>query len=390
MSVIQQPSVTRDLTSTGNILYETSLGKASLKKGRDEAFTSSTVAAIASMSKLLTSVAVLKAVELGILDLDADLRPLLPTMGQYGIMTGFDQETFTASFATDSTPITMRMLLCHTSGHEYDWLNPLLAQWRFARSEDLWSGPTVEDKSSLPLLYKPGTSFSYGGGSDWAGKVIQVASGKNLDEFLREHIWTKLGIQDDISFYPKQNESMARRLADLSTLDGKGLPPAEESDFDILHGGRDCLGGGGCFSTRDAYFTFLSAVFRRDTRLLSSASYEELFRPQLDENLEQAFNDYLYSSPEKAMFLTQGIPAEIRKNWSLAGMICLDGVKGRFGKNTVLWGGVPCMNWWMDPENEVCGTAFCQIIPPMHPGVMALHEQFQRCVVEIKSTKNKL
>ena len=342
------------------------------------------------MSKLLTSVAVLKAVELGILELDGDMRPLLPTMGQYGIITGFDDETFTPTFTSDSTPITMRMLLCHTSGHEYDWLNPILAQWRFSRSEDLWSGPTVEEKSSLPLIYKPGTSFSYSGSNDWAGKAIQVASGKNLDEFLREHIWTKLGIEDDISFYPKRNESMARRLADISTLDGKGLPPAEESDFDVLHGGTDCLGGGGCFSTRDAYFTFLSAVFRRDTRLLSSASYEELFRPQLDEKLEQAFNDYLYSSPEKAIFLTQGIPQSIRKNWSLAGMICLEGVKGRFGKNTVLWGGVPCMNWWMDPENGVCGTAFCQIIPPMHPGVMALHEQFQRGVVEIKSAKNKL
>lgn len=72
------------------------------------------------MSKLMTSVAVLQCVQNQTLELDADVRPLLPQMGKYGIITSFDEEKNEGVFEPDSTPITLRMLLNHVSGHEYD------------------------------------------------------------------------------------------------------------------------------------------------------------------------------------------------------------------------------------------------------------------------------
>ncbi|XDG02762.1 hypothetical protein ABKA04_002377 [Annulohypoxylon sp. FPYF3050] len=164
----------------GNILYSKSLGNASIKQGRDLPFADDTVCGVASLSKLMTSVATLQCVEDGILELDRDVRPLLPEMGKYGIITGFheskseSENATTFTFTPDSTPITLRMLLSHTSGHEYDWLNPLLGKWRESRNEGLWSGPTIEDKSAIPLVFVPGTGFAYGAGHDWAGKLIQL------------------------------------------------------------------------------------------------------------------------------------------------------------------------------------------------------------------------
>lgn len=123
------------------------------------------------MTKLMTSVAALQCVESGKVQLDQDVRPLLPGIGKYGVITGFDDEKNTAVLKPEDTPITLRMLLCHTSGHEYGWLNPLLGKWRASLNEQPWLGPTVADKCTLPLVFAPGTGFAYGGGHDWAGKV---------------------------------------------------------------------------------------------------------------------------------------------------------------------------------------------------------------------------
>lgn len=339
------------------------------------------------MSKLMAAVAVLKGVELGKIDLDANVRPLFPKMGQHGIITKFDDEKNEGEFQPlpAETPISLRMLLSCTSGHEYDWMNVDLGKWRASRNEIPWSGPTVEDKSASPLTSVPGTAFAYAGGCDWAGKAIEIIFSTRLEDFMREHIWTPLGIENDVSFWPETKPNMKDRVATLSTLTELGEPPVkDEPNFDLRFGGTDCLGGAGIHATTKAYYTFLSAVFKRDERLLSAASYDELFRPQLDEKLEESFNEYLYRSPAHTQFLSLAVPQEVRKNYTFGGMVCLDAQPGRFEKGTLMWGGVPCCTWFMDFEAGVCGTAVCQVLPPMHPVIVGgLHSKFQSHVLEI-------
>ncbi|KAK8104579.1 uncharacterized protein PG998_011612 [Apiospora kogelbergensis] len=358
---------------SGNIIYSKSLGTASQKEGRDLPFTASTICALASMSKLMTSVAVLQCVEDGKLDLDMDVKPLLPSIGKHGIITGFDDEKNSAVLEENTTTITLRMLLSHTSGHEYDWFNPELGKWRASRGEEPWTGPTVEDKSVLPLVFAPGTSFSYGAGHDWAGKIVEVATGNTLDAFVRTRIWEPLGIENDLSFYPKSREHIQERHPQR-----KGEPPAvDAAPFDILFGGTDCLGGAGLFGSTEAYHTFVCALLRRDPRLLKAGSYVELFRPQLSEHLEEEFNKYVAKSPVHTAFLGMDIPLSVRKTWSFAGMVAKEGMPGRFAPGMTLWGGVPSCEWFIDHESGLCGTVVCQILPPMHPPVMALHAKFQ-------------
>ncbi|KAI1381695.1 beta-lactamase/transpeptidase-like protein [Hypoxylon crocopeplum] len=367
----------------GNLLYSKSGGRASLKEGDDRQFTQSTICAVASMTKLMTSIAVLQAVEDGVLDLDSGVRPLLPRIGEYGIIKHFDVERNEAVLETDSSTITTRMLLSHTSGHEYDALNPLLANWRASRGEEPGTGPTVEHRCVLPLMSAPGTGFAYGAGHDWAGKVVEITTKSTLDDFMRERIWKPLGIENDTSFYPKTQDAMKNRIAGIATLGEKGEPPAVDAGFfDNPFGGTDCFGGSGLYTSARAYHTFLSAILKRDPKLLKRESYEELFRPQLDEKCEQALNDYVSLSPRHTQLLAMRIPSPIRKSWSFAGMIAKEGREGRFGAGTVFWGGVPCTQWFIDHENGIHGAAVCQVIPPLHPAVIALHEEFQRGVLE--------
>lgn len=128
-------------------------------------------------------------------------------------------------------------------------------------------------------------------------------------------------------------------------------------------------------------------MFCRDPKLLMPESYTELFRPQFDEKAEKAFNDYLALSPVHTQFLRLGVPESITMTWSLAGMVAKARCEGRFEKGTVFWAGVPSVVWFMDYEAGICGTTLCQIIPPMHPPVVALHEKFQRGVLEMVKGK---
>lgn len=251
----------------------------------------------------------------------------------------------TQSSSTGQLRLMVRMLLSNTSGHEYDWMNPLLLKWRASRDEPPWHGTTVEEKSTLPLVFEPGTSFRYGAGSDWTGKLIETATGLSLDSFMQKKIWDPLGIKD-ITFWPKKRPDMQNRLAKISTLNEKGEPPAVDAEgYDFLAGVTDCLGGGGAFASAKDYFVFLQAVLRRDLRILNEASWQELFRPQLDERCKKEFNDYINSSPLLTQALAMRVPAEVERSWSFAGMVCEMGQPGRMGRGTVMWGGVPSEQW---------------------------------------------
>jgi len=207
-------------------------------------------------------------------------------------------------------------------------------------------------------------------------------SGKTLDAVMKEKIWDPLGITD-ISFFPKERSDMKDRVANISTLNEQGEGPATDAGgFDVFVDATDCLGGVGAFASAEAYFIFLQSVLKRDSRLLNDDSWDELFKPQLDERCKEELNDYLKSSPLHTQLLGMGLPADIEKQWSFAGMIAEQGQEGRMNARTVCWGGVPSLTWYLDFEAGVCGVAFCQVIPPMSPRILKLHELFQRAIYE--------
>lgn len=272
------------------------------------------------------------------------------------------------------------MLLTHTSGHAYDWFRPQLRNWRASRNEIPWMGETVEQKATIPLVFEPGKEFAYGVGVDWAGKMVERVAGMTLEVYMQENIWGPLGIKD-ITFYPKKRVDMEGRFASMNSLgeDGGG-PATDEPSFDVLGGATDCLGGGGAFASTEAYFTFVQAILCRDLKLLSLPSFDELFKPQLSPELKLFFNEYLHSDTIRAQYLAMSIPPDIKKTWCFAGMICEDGQEGRFSPGTVFWGGMPSIVWWIDNQKGSCGVAACQVLPPMSPKIMQLHEQFQKDV----------
>lgn len=116
----------------------------------------------------------------------------------------------------------------------------------------------------------------------------------------------------------------------------------------------------------------------RDPRLLSPESYTELFHPQLDQAAEQSLNDYFARARPCTRSSWHWASRTLSGRRGPLPVWCLDGQEagGRFAKGTTFSAVVPSIEWFMDHETGICGTALCQILPPMHPAVIALHDKF--------------
>ncbi|EPE34729.1 beta-lactamase/transpeptidase-like protein [Glarea lozoyensis ATCC 20868] len=366
----------------GTFHYSKTIGVRSLaESSTPQPMQLDSILGIASCTKLMTAISVLQCVERGLLDLDADVSDILPETSEFGVITAFDEVKNEATIIPRTKKMTLGHLLTHTSGYTYDLITPLLTSWRVSCSETPWLGGTIPQKCTLPLLFEPGTSWMYGCSLEWAGKAVERATGLTLEEYMKANIWSPLGL-DDITFYPKEREDMKERMATLAMLDPDGIA-VDASDFDMNAGATDCLGGGGAFASMPAYFTLLQAVMREDPKLLSKASYEELWRPQLDDVCKEAFNELIKTDDMWYTILGVGVPREARKDWCFAGLVCEEGFEGGHSKGTVLWGGLPCLVWFIDREKGLCGIAGAQVMPPMEPRIMDLHEGFQKGIYDV-------
>ncbi len=237
-------------------------------------------------------------------------------------------------------------MLSHSSGLGYDQLHPLLTKWRASRGELPWTAPTLEERCNSPLMFEPGTSWMYGCGLDWAGKLVERATGESLETFMMKNIWSPLGIKD-ITFWPKQRLDMQHRMADLSSWtnrdgSGKAVPL---TTFSIVNGSVDCLGGGGASATAQDFMTLLKVILREDDRLLKKESYDELFLPQLSEESERALHDVLASSQYMWEELGGFIPLDSRISHGLGGILSRDSFEDWMGANTLHWQGMPNLSW---------------------------------------------
>lgn len=216
-------------------------------------------------------------------------------------------------------------------------------KWRTDRGEAPWSAATIEKRCNSPLVFEPGTSWMYGMGAEWAGKMVERTTGMTLETYMSKNIWGPLHLKD-VTFWPAQNTHMHDRVADVSMLDttGKAVPLV---GFDLINGSTDCLGGGGVFASARDFLALLKAVLVGDVRLLKEKSYEELFRPQLSAASKQALHVLLESDSGLYNELGGNIPLSGQKSWSLGGLLSLDRYHEWMGKNTLLWQGMPNIRW---------------------------------------------
>lgn len=147
-----------------------------------------TVLAMASCTKLMTTILVLQCVERGIFDLDEDVARILPELNNVEIISDPEGASDTPTLKPKKVPITLRLLLTRSSGSCYDLMSPLLIKWRTDRGEAPWSAAAIETCCNSSLVFEPGTSWMYGMGAEWAGKMIERATRETLEMYISQNI----------------------------------------------------------------------------------------------------------------------------------------------------------------------------------------------------------
>ena len=159
---------------------------------RDGDITPQNIFNIASMTKALTSVAVLQLVEQGQVALDESLDQHLPEMSKRLILNQDNQ------IIEPKNSITLRHLLTHTAGFGYWFTSPQLVRWDQLKTEINWM------ENYQPRLFESGSSFMYGTNIDWVGRLVEKISGIDLEQYFRRNISGPLGM--DSTWYNVPDE----------------------------------------------------------------------------------------------------------------------------------------------------------------------------------------
>lgn len=323
--------------------------------GSGVAMTTDTVGAIFSMTKAITGAAAMQLVEQGKLDLDAPAGNVCPWLNEAQVLDGFD-EAGKPKMRAPKSPITLRHLLTHTSGFTYEIWNANEVAWK--ESTGAPSLFTLENRAlQAPLAFDPGTQWEYGIGIDWAGKMIEAASGMSLGEYFAANLTGPLGMKDTaFAHSPSMMERAAgvhARLPDGS-LAPIELPPAENPEFQ--------MGGGGLHGTMSDYGRFIRMILNDGeldgTRVLKAETVQMMSQNQIGNLRVKQLTTVAPQFSNNAEFF----PGE-PKSWGLTFQINESAIETGRPAGTLMWAGLANSFYWIDRQNGVGGAYLSQILP---------------------------
>ncbi len=331
--------------------------------------TTDTIFRIASMTKAVTTVAVMMLYEEGRFLLDDPLHRYIPAFEHMQVAVA-NPEGSDPPFRLEPArrPITIHHLLTHRAGLTYGngvarsrYEAAGLTGWYFAdRAEPI--GAAIERLATLPLHAHPGEAWQYGYSTDVLGYLVEVVSGMPLDRFFRERIFEPLGMTDTHFFLPPEK---ADRLANVYGLrDGELVLEESNATTDYLNGPRQCFSGGaGLLSTTTDYGRFLQMLLNGGeldgVRLLSPKTVE------LMRSIAVPRGDYPWDATGF------GLGFWVIDDLGAYGDL---GTVGAYG-----WGSAYYPIYWIDPRERLAAVFMTQLMPA---GGLPLRDQIPGLVYQ--------
>lgn len=299
---------------------------------------------IASQTKAIVSVGLMELYEQGKFYLDEPIADFLPAFRDVRVLDKFNAADTTYTTVPAKRPITFRDLLTHTSGLDYPVIGSKAMTAIYAKAgipsgigvfdQDLKA--TMETLVRLPLIHQPGEKWTYGLSVDLLGCLVEVMSGQNLEDYLAEHLFRPLGMQDTYFNVPAakaarlvtlyREDSVHRQVAYTAAFAG-GIDP----DYPLRRK-RYFSGGAGLSSTAWDYAIFLQMMLNggvyNGVRILSPRTVQMMTSGQLTFDYNGADNFGLGFGLTSALSAARGVRNE-----------------GSFG-----WGGYFGTSYWADPK----------------------------------------
>jgi CubicO group peptidase (beta-lactamase class C family) len=291
----------------GSFNYAKAFGATSMKPENTKPLALNTPMWVASCTKLMTSLCAMQLVERGLTTLDAPVYTHIPELESFTVLHGFADDGSPIE-KKHTNPITLRLLLTHSSGLTYDGMHPKTLAWLKFHGRAPGSSGKLLERFNAPLVFEPGTSWAYGPSIDYAGLLVERITGQTLESYMRANLWEPLGIKD-MTFFPSARADLRARLADMSVRDETGKVRYTGAPMSYQDGeGKevtDCMGGQGSFTSAEEYLKVIHAllVCDEEEKILKKASLEEFFRPQLGEGSSVALNAVLQDDMVSLPFL---------------------------------------------------------------------------------------
>lgn len=360
------PGASALIARKGKVAYQETFGMADMEAGKPMKM--DTIHRIYSMTKPITSVALMMLYEEGKFQLNDPVAKYLPEFAKMQVaVEEKDPQTGKPVMKTVPArrPITVRDLMRHTAGLTYGVFGDTLVDREYRSAKILGQMNLAEFVTALakiPLQYEPGTRWHYSVSVDVQGRLIEVLSGKPFDQFLQERIFTPLEMNDTGFLVPASKKD---RFAKMYTITKEGtlqpIPTCStrqecydgfpNSVPDFMNSMGMLSGGGGLTSTAYDYLNFCQM-------LLDNGQYKGK-RLLSRKTVQLMSSDHLGSIPGLGPGTGFGLGFAVNKSPGEAGMM---GSPGEYN-----WGGAAGTKFWIDPQEQLIGIFMIQILP--HTGL---------------------
>jgi CubicO group peptidase (beta-lactamase class C family) len=343
----------------GELAFAETYGKADVE--RNKPVRPDTIYRIYSMTKPLTSTAIMMLYEEGRFQLDDPISKFIPAFANPRVYAGGSRGKI------DTIPaereINFRDLLSHTSGLTYGFMesNPVDALYRSKNGVDFQTATTslrdvVDKLATFPLIAQPGKAWNYSVSTDVLGCLVEVISGQPFEKFLIEKVTKPLGMVDTDFHVPQAKHD--RFAANYSAGPGGKLDLIDDpAKSRYLQPRTVNSGGGGLVSTASDYLRFCKFMLNKGeiegTRLLGKKTVELMTMNHLGGDMADMGMPRFSESPYYGI------------GFGLGFSVMIDPAKAQIlgTKGEYAWGGAASTAFWCDPAEDMAVVMLTQLMP---------------------------
>ncbi|TDN89280.1 CubicO group peptidase (beta-lactamase class C family) [Salegentibacter sp. 24] len=347
----QIPGAVALIARDGKIILHKAYGKANASGKELE---KDAIFRLASQTKAITATAVMMLWEEGKFRLDEPISKYIPEFKDPEILVTFREKDSSYDAIPAKNEITIRQLLTHTSGLGYGMIDSderikkIYAKagvTELFTTKDLTIEETVKKLATLPLHHEPGEKFTYSLGLDVLGYFVEVISGQDFDDFLKERIFNPLQMDDTRFYQPKVNWERLVAVQHKEDGDWENFPDTfYQTNYPIKGAQTFFSGGAGLSGTAKDYAKFLQMYLNggeyNGTRLLSRKTVDII----LGNHTGEKFN-----FPNQYYGLAFGV---VSQSGEVAG--------GQGSAGTFDWGGYFNTQYFADPKEQLIGILLKQ------------------------------
>jgi CubicO group peptidase (beta-lactamase class C family) len=356
------PGVVALIVGREGVRYEGAAGK--LDVGHDIPMPVNAIFSIASMTKPVTSVAIMMLFDQGKLKLDDPVSKYLTGFDNLQVITKFNEKNATYETRPAKRPMTIRHLLTHTSGIAYGAFNPTVYRLKEATKKHEWE---------LPLLNDPGDKWNYGPSTAVLGMIVEKISGEPLEAYFQQHIFEPLGMVDTSYAVPLAKQS--RVATEHSRINGvlqeqpqEPIPATPTAPFR----GDCCL-----YSTAQDYGKVMQMLLNGGHLGPAKILRENSVKMMGENNIGSIFVEVQQAAdPSLAKPFPFGAGND---KFGLGFQIASSDPRyARFRSvGSMSWAGVYNTEFWIDPEHHIGVVIMMQVLPFYDEGALRTLRDFE-------------